>query len=159
MSAMEEKTPQGDLLAEVKKITAFIEQQKKLRNWAIGISIVIFVGGIIALSLMQSSFRKKMQEEIASVAVEQATPLSWWDVDRDVKMARIDDALKKANQLIQAAPNNYDGHLKLANIYLMRDELETAEQHFKRAYEIFPTNAHAEYLHAIQTRRQASPTN
>ena len=99
-----------------------------------------------------------MQEEIASVAVEQATPLSWWDVDRDVKMARIDDALKKANQLIQAAPNNYDGHLKLAHIYLMRDELDAAEQHFKRAYDIFPINAHAEYLRAIQTRRQASPT-
>ncbi len=141
---------QEQLLIEAKKITAFIAFQKKLTKWMLitfGICAVLGIGVAIIMEVI-------IEQDIRSHIEQEQRPITWYDVDTDVRYVRLDDALAKANSLLQQFPNDESGHRKIAHIYLIKGELEQAQHHFETAYTLFPSEVNTDNWQAIQTRMQ-----
>lgn len=74
----------------------------------VSIAALLFLLGV-GFSVMMRSMRLQDLEELETTSTT-PTPISWRDVDRDLRVAEIDNALTKAQRLSQVTPNDYTGH-------------------------------------------------
>ncbi|HEX4119449.1 MAG TPA: hypothetical protein VH619_02380 [Verrucomicrobiae bacterium] len=76
----------------------------------------------------------------------------WYDVRTELDRQQFPKALTAAKALVAAQPDYDYGRTELGFIYLAMDDLTNAEAQYTKAYELFPSKEHKEYLEAVQTR-------
>lgn len=77
---------------------------------------------------------------------------SWSSVDTAMRQQDFSKALAEAQALVAQQPNYYYGQAYLGVIYLAMGDLTNSEAHYKRAYELFPTEESEKDLAAVRKR-------
>ncbi|MEK9138564.1 MAG: hypothetical protein AAB393_15685 [Bacteroidota bacterium] len=75
---------------------------------------------------------------------------SWTEVQLAMDREDNDEALRLATILMTKSHTNYYGESWLGSIYHAKGELQQAEQHYARAYDLFPTEDGEKKLTAIR---------
>src|SRR5437870_10261446 len=137
------------ILAELRKIAAWAEMQRKITKWSLigaGIFVCVFIPGMIVME-------HRMTAKVRNIsAIERA---DWYDVDRYVRCGNLDEAIRIGEELIQRSPQFPEGHRRLASAYLVSGDLRKAREHFAEAVRLFPSDENEKLLIAIDTRIKA----
>jgi tetratricopeptide (TPR) repeat protein len=137
------------ILAELRKIGAWADMQRKITKWSfivMGVLIpAMIVVGIVAVKQEQTT----AQDILSPQPPEQP---AWTDVDWKVRHADFDAAIKIGEELIQKTPQYPEGHQRLAAAYLAAGKIEQARQHYALAFQLFPTEENEKLLLAIDKR-------
>ncbi len=138
-----------EVLAELRKISAWADLQRKISKWLLGVSaglvpvaIIIFV----AINRLPNS-------NPASNPSPQAA--DWYDVDRNVRMGNFEKAIAIGEELILKMPQYPEAHERLAKAYLAAGKFEKAKEHFAEAFRLFPSEENEKLLSAIEKRIRA----
>ena len=134
------------ILAELRKISAWADMQRKMAKWSLIVASVLFPALIVFGLLM---------EHRVETTVEQATPEpkeDWYDVDLNVHRGDFDKAIQIGERLISKTPAYPEAHRRLAGAYLAAGKLEKAREHFAEAFRLFPSDENEKLLTAIDRR-------
>lgn len=142
---MNEMNKDDQLLAEVRKISAYAEMQKKVTKWSL-IIVSILVPIIIVVGFVTDRAFKKKIETITTTAIE---PKDWYDVDRLTRRGDITQAIHVAEAMIQKMPRYTSGHEKLGPLYLIDGDIPKSLKHFKEAFRLFPSEQNRKNLEAV----------
>jgi tetratricopeptide (TPR) repeat protein len=137
------------ILAELRRIGAWADMQRKITKWSLGF-VAIFVPGLIIFGIVMENRLKTTMEDIGSP--QKTEKPTWSDVDRNVRRANPDEAIRVGEELIQKMPQYAEGHYRLAAAYLAEGKLEQARQHFAQAFHLFPSKENESSLTAIERR-------
>ena len=136
-----------EILNEIKKLSKHADYHRKLQKGSL-IFVLIFLpilfGGIFY-------FENKIKKDYTVSETAQEN-WDWHKVTDDEEKGKLDEALEKAQYLIELSPNYAYGHKRLGRLYLERNELNKAKESFEKAYRIFPSETIKEYLDAILKR-------
>ena len=136
------------ILAELKKIAAWTDMQRKMTKWSL-IFVAVFVPAIILLAIViDTRFKKKLEH------IKTTQELTWYDVDRNLRNGKQDEAIRIGQELIQRAPLSPDGHIRLANAYLTIGDVTNANTHYTEAVRLFPSEDYQKLLNALTKRME-----
>ena len=139
----------GDILAELRKISAWADLQRKTTKWAlIFVAIFIPVTGIVGF-LMERRLQTNLETTVSSRQTD------WYDVEHNVRLGDFEKAIAIGEQLIQKTPLYPDAHHRLAAAYLASGNLEKAREHYAEAFRLFPSEENEKLLAAIEKRLKA----
>jgi tetratricopeptide (TPR) repeat protein len=138
------------ILAELRKISAWAEWQRKISRRSL-IFLAVFFPAIIVAAIIASIVADK---EIKTT-IAQVDAASWYDVDRDVRSGNYDTAIRIGEELIQKTAQDPDAHRRLANAYLAAGKLDKAREHFAEAVRLFPSEENEKSLAAMDARIKA----
>lgn len=137
------------ILAELRKISAWADTQRKITKWSF-IFVAVFIPALIGFGLL-------LEQRFKST-VEEASPTpkaDWYDMDRDVRSGDFDKGLALGEELIQKTPQSPDAHKRLAAAYLASGKLDKAKEHYAEAFRLFPSEENQKLLSAIEQRSNA----
>lgn len=134
------------ILAELKKISAWTDMQRKAMKWSF-VFLALFIPFMIVFSVaMDRHFKKKIDD------LGLAANSSWSDVERSLRQGDPGEAIRIGERLIQLAPLYPDGHCRLASAYLAAGKVEKAREHYAEAVRLFPSDNNINLLEAAETR-------
>ena len=137
------------ILAELRKISAWADMQRKMTRWSL-----IFVAVLIpALIIFGVLMERRVSTKLESVASEE-TP-DWYDVDQNVRRGDFDKAIQIGEKLIVKTPLYPEAHRRLAGAYLAAGSIEKARLHYAEAFRLFPSEENEKLLAAINERSKA----
>jgi tetratricopeptide (TPR) repeat protein len=150
--ASEQKTSSitnDEVLAEMRKISAWAEFQRKVtRRLLIFLALAVVAGIGIAIFAARH----------LNTEVESKPPVQnpdWYDVDRAVWQGDFDKAITIGEELILKTPQDWEAHKRLGKAYLTSGTLDKAKEHFAEAYRLFPSEENEKVLGAIEKRIKA----
>ena len=132
------------ILAELRKISAWADMQRKMTKWSLFIGAVIFPAMIVFAILMEHRVTKKVTDT--------AEKLDWYSVDQNVRQGDFDNAIRIGEKLILKTAQNPDAHRRLAWAYLVAGKSEKAREHYAEAVRLFPCEEYEKLLLAIDKR-------
>ena len=134
------------ILAELRKISAWTEMLRKKEKWSL-IFVAVFIPAVIIYGINAEKCVEKRIEDIRTPERQ-----TWYDVDHNVRSGDIDKAIQIGEDLIAKNPLYYEGHQKLAVAYLTVGKLEKAREHYAEAYRLFPSEGNESLLRTINKR-------
>lgn len=140
---------EGPILAELRKISAWAEMQRKMTKWSL-ICVAVLIPGIIIFAVVME---QRVQTHLEAVGPEQKP--DWYDVDHNVRIGDFDKATKIGEELIQKTAQDPDAHRRLAGAYLAAGKLEKARENYAEAFRLFPPEENEKLLIAINKRINA----
>jgi tetratricopeptide (TPR) repeat protein len=138
-----------EVLAELRKIVAWADLQRKTTRWAIILLVVLIPVAIGGFLLMHRDLNATLE---ANQAPQQP---DWYEVDRNVRLGNLEKATTTGEQLILKTPQYPDAHVRLAGAYLAAGNLEKAKEHYTEAFRLFPSEENGRLLDAVEKRVQA----
>ena len=83
---------------------------------------------------------------------------TWYDVERNLRLGAVDEAVRIGEELIQSAPLYPDGHGRLGSAYLAAGNVAKARAHYAEAARLFPSGENIDLLNAADARiKQENP--
>jgi len=138
------------ILAELRKIAAWAEMQRKISKWML-IAMAIFIPVIVVIGVVTERKVKTELDEIRTVERP-----DWYDVDRCMRLGEFDKAIRLGEELIARTPQYPEGHRRLATAYLAAGKLEKAREHYAEAFRLFPSDENQRVLAVIERRLRSS---
>jgi tetratricopeptide (TPR) repeat protein len=140
------------ILAELRKISAWADMQRKVTKWSL-IIVAVVVPVLIVFGVVM--------EHRVQTSLDQATPeqkADWYDVDQNVHRGDFDKAIQIGEKLILKTPDYPDAHRRLAGAYLAAGRIQKARDHYADAFRLFPSEENEKLLTAIDRRmKEESP--
>src|SRR5437899_3143573 len=124
------------ILAELRKIGAWADMQRKITKWAF-IVIAVLIPVIIVLGIVMEERLTTSVENISSH--EKPEKPAWTDVDWNIRRADFAEAIRIGEELIQRTPQYPEGHHRLASAYLAAGKTKQAREHYAQAFHLFPS--------------------
>ena len=137
------------ILAELRKISAWADMQRKVTKWSL-IFVAVFIPVIVIFGIVMENRLKTSMEDIRSP--NKVEKPSWSDVDWNIRRADLDEAISIGEELIQRTPQYPEGHHRLASAYLAAGKIEQAREHYARAFRLFPSEENEKLLFAVDKR-------
>jgi|ERR1041385_8542948 tetratricopeptide (TPR) repeat protein len=137
------------ILAELRKISAWADMQRKFTRWTL-IFVAVFVAAGIVFGILMEHWEKKTLEE-----TNPRQQADWYDVDRNVRSGAFDKAIQVGEELIRKTPQYPEAHRRLAGAYLATGNIRKAREHYAEAYRLFPSEENEKQLFAIDKRIRA----
>lgn len=141
------------ILAELRKVSAWADMQRKISKWTLIVVAVLVPGLIIFGVVMERQFKDEVTDTRSPNKAETPT---WTDVGWRTRRGEAEEAIKIGEQLIQKTPQYPEGHLQLATAYLAAGKIQKARDHYAEAYRLFPSEENEKLLAAIDKRLKAS---
>jgi tetratricopeptide (TPR) repeat protein len=144
-----------EVLAELRKISAWADLQRRITRWSL-IVLAVFVPVAIGLFIfMQRGFQTQLETNISSHEPD------WYDVERNVRLGDFDKAIATGEALILKMPQYPEAHQRLAKAYVAAGNLEKAKEHYAEAFRLFPSEENEKLLNAIEKRLSSgnNPSN
>ena len=137
------------ILAELRKIGAWADMQRKITKWSF-IAIAVFIPALIVFGIIME---KRLQRSLeGGSSIEKPEKPTWSDVDWKIRRGDFDEAIKIGEELIQRTPQYPEGHHRLASAYLAAGKIEQAKEHYAHAFRLFPSEENEKLLIAIDKR-------
>jgi tetratricopeptide (TPR) repeat protein len=137
------------ILAELRRIGAWADMQRKITKWSF-IAMAVIIPAMIVFGIII------VKREAASVedtlSPQKPEKPAWSDVDWKIRHADLDEAIRIGEELIQETPQYPEGHQRLALAYLAAGKTEQARQHYAQAFQLFPSEENERLLIAIDKR-------
>jgi len=137
------------ILAELRKISAWVDMQRKMKKWAL-IFVAVWIAGLVVFGIVMEQRQSKRIE--STRAVKEA---DWYCVDRYVELGSPDKAIEVGEELLSKTPQYPNGHRRLAAAYLAAGKVEKAREHYAEAFRLFPSEENGKLLEAIEARINA----
>jgi len=134
------------ILAELRKLSAWADSQRKLTKWSLIFLAVYFLG--IGVFVVVTVHREKAKRE----AVAAAKKPDWDDVDRNIRLGNFDEAIRIGEELIQKTPQYPRGRTQLAWAYVAAGRIKEARAQYAEAVRLFPWEDYEKLLVAIDKR-------
>jgi len=135
-----------EILAELRKISAWADLQRKINKWALIVLaglVPVLVGVFIIVD------RQANSKDESSPPPHQA---DWFDVDRNVRQGDFEKAITLGEELILKTPQYPEAHERLARACLAAGNLEKAREHYAEAFRLFPSEENEKLLRAVEKR-------
>lgn len=136
------------ILAELRKITAWIEMQRKVTKWSL-IGAAVLIPVLVVLGILME---QRIKTELGVASVE---TVDWYDVDQNVRRGDFHKAIEVGEKLLQKTPQHPEAHRRLAAAYLAAGNVEKAKTHYAEAFRLFPSEENEKLLVAIEKRSKA----
>jgi tetratricopeptide (TPR) repeat protein len=146
---MEKMNDNETILAELRKIAAWADMQRKITKWSLIVIAALIPAMIVLGILMEKRFTTTMEDISSHDKPEKPT---WSDVDWKIRRAEFDEAIRLGEELIQRTPQYPEGHHRLASAYLAAGKTEQAREHYAQAFHLFPSEENEKLLTAINRR-------
>jgi tetratricopeptide (TPR) repeat protein len=146
MIGMDKMNENESILAELRKIAAWTDMQRKVSKWSL-IFAAVFIPAMIVFGIVMERRMKASLEDTTT-----AEKPDWYDVDQDIRRGDLDKAIRIGEELIKKNPQFPEGHRRLAAAYLVAGELQKAREHFAEAVRLFPSEENEKLLIAIDKR-------
>lgn len=133
------------ILAELRKISAWADFQRRSGKWSL-VVLVVFFSGMYAIGPRAVEFwldRTTKRED------------RWYDVESNVELGDFDNAIRIGEESVQKTPLHPEAHQRLAGAYLAAGRLPEARKHYAEAYRLFPSEQNEKKVIAIDKRIQA----
>jgi tetratricopeptide (TPR) repeat protein len=138
-----------DVLAELRKISAWADSQRKMTKWLLASLAGLVPIAIVILMLINRLPNLNPGSNTSPPAAD------WYEVDRNVRMGDFEKAIATGEELILKMPQSPEAHARLARAYLAAGKLEKAKEHFAEAFRLFPSEENEKLLNAIEKRIRA----
>ena len=138
-----------EVLAELRKISAWAEFQRKVNKWSLIFMAVAVIVGIGVVMVVARHLNTNVESKPS------VRNPDWYDVDRHVRQGDFDKAITIGEELIVKTPQDWEAHERLARAYLAAGKLDKAKEHFAEAFRLFPSEANEKLLSAIEKRIKA----
>jgi tetratricopeptide (TPR) repeat protein len=138
-----------EVLAELRKISAWADQQRKRAKWSV-IFLVGFVAVVVGVFLLL--------DRHAQTDVDINPPphqVDWYDVERNVRLGEFEKAIAIGEELMVKTPQSPEAQQRLAKAYLAAGNVEKAKEHYAEAVRLFPSEENEKLLSAIEKRIKA----
>jgi len=137
------------ILAELRKISAWADMQRKITKWAF-IAIAVLIPAMIIFGIVME---KRLTADVENISsAEKPEKPGWSDVDWKIRRTEFDEAIRIGEELIQRTPQYPEGHHRLASAYLAVGKTEQAREHFEQAFRLFPSEENEKLLIAMEKR-------
>jgi tetratricopeptide (TPR) repeat protein len=137
------------ILAELRKISAWTDMQRKMTKWSL-IFIAVFIPALIIFAiLMEQRVKTKLDNVVSAETVD------WFDVDQNVRRGDFDKAIEIGEKLMLKTPQYPEAHRRLAGAYLAAGNIEKARKHYAELFRLFPSEENEKLLVAIDKRGKA----
>ncbi|HUI08186.1 MAG TPA: hypothetical protein VL486_14395 [Verrucomicrobiae bacterium] len=127
------------------KILVELQKLRKTIQWTSVISVLV----LVAICIGAVAFVRSRQ-------ASQANP--WADVTAAMHQYDYPKALKLAQQLAAAHPDDYYSHYYLGWIYVEMGDLAQGDAEYARAYQLWPSEDMQKRLEAVRKRRDSEAT-
>ena len=144
-----ERKDNDQVLAELRKISAWADLQRKITKWALIFLAALVVVMIGVFVLMARDLKPNLESDLPPHQPD------WYDVDRKVHGGEFEKAIAIGEELIVKAPQSPEAHMRLAGAYLATGNLEKAREHYAEAFRLFPSEENEKLLSAIEKRTKA----
>ncbi len=137
------------VIAELRKISAWADMQRKVTKWSL-IFVAVAVPIMIALGVVL--------EQLLTTKIDNLVPVqqsSWSDVDEKVRIGDFETAIRMGEELIAKTPQYPEAHRRLAGAYLAAGKVEPARKHYAELFRLFPSEEYQKLLIAVEKRSQA----
>jgi len=138
-------THDDELLANVKKVAAWADMQRKMTKWSL-LFVLLFIPAMVVFAVTMEHCSEKRKARI------RASGESWSDVYGASCDGHVEKAIRIGASLIQKTPGYEAGHSRLAFLYLTAGDLTRAEHHFEEAHRLFPSHENRGNLEAVRRR-------
>ena len=145
----EPRITNDEILAELRKISAWADLQRKMTKWLL-IFLAVFVPVVIGVFILLD---RHLKTTVESTLTPQRS--DWYDVDRNVRLGDFEKAITIGEELIQKTPQDPEAHERLARAYLAAGNLEKAKEHYAEAFRLFPSEGNEKLLSTIEKRVKA----
>jgi tetratricopeptide (TPR) repeat protein len=138
-----------EVLAELRKISAWADLQRKLTKWSLlflAALVPILIGGFM---LMDRQLKPSLDSNLSPHQAD------WYEVERNVRVGDFDKAIAIGEELILKMPQYPEAHERLARAYLACGNLDKAKEHYAEAFRLFPSEENEKLLRAIENRVKA----
>jgi tetratricopeptide (TPR) repeat protein len=138
-----------EILAELRKISAWADLQRKLTKWSflfLAALVPVLIGSFI---LMERQLKPNLDSNLSPHQAD------WYEVERNVRLGDFDKAIAIGEELILKMPQYPEAHERLARAYLACGNLDKAKEHYAEAFRLFPSEENEKLLRAIETRVKA----
>lgn len=135
-----------EILAELRKISAWADFQRKLTRWSL-LFLAIFVPVVGGIFILLDQHLKTNIESTPDLRQS-----DWYDVDRNVRLGDFEKAISIGEELILKTPLYPGAHQRLAGVYLAAGNLEKAKEHYAEAFRLFPSEENEKLLSAIEKK-------
>ena len=137
------------ILAELRKISAWADMQRKISKWSL-IFLAVFIPAMIVFGVL---LEQRLKTNIEAILPGQKP--DWHDVDHNVRMGDFNKAIRIGEELILKAPQYPEAHRRLAGAYLAAGKIEKAREHYAEAFRLFPSEENEKLLMAMDKRSEA----
>ena len=137
------------ILAELRRISAWADMQRKVTKWSL-IVVAVAVPVMIVLGLV---LEQQFEERIDNLVPAQQS--SWYDVDEKVRIGDFEAAIRMGEELISKTPQYPEAHRRLAGAYLAAGKVQQARKHYAELFRLFPSEEYQKLLIAIEKRNRA----
>jgi tetratricopeptide (TPR) repeat protein len=134
------------ILAELRKISAWADTQRKVTKWSL-IFVVVSILGMIVFAAVMAHMEKTSREATAT-----AEKPDWYDVDRNIRVGDFDRAIRIGEELIQKTPQYSRAHCQLAAAYLAAGKITEARAHYAEAARLLPCEEYEKLVVAMDKR-------
>ena len=135
------------ILAELRKIAAWADMQRKITKWSF-IALAVFIPAMIVVPIV-------LEHWVTKTITETAEKPEWYNVDQNVRLGDFDKAIRIGEELILKTPQYPDAHRRLAGAYLAAGKIEKAREHYAEAVRLLPSEENEKALIAIDKRMKA----
>jgi tetratricopeptide (TPR) repeat protein len=149
MGEAESRMMKEEILAELRKISAWADLQRKMTKWSL-IFLAVFVPALIGVFILLD---RHLKTTVESTLAPQRS--DWYDVDRNIRLGDFEKAITIGEELIQKTPQYPEAHARLARAYLAAGNPEKAKEHYAEAFRLFPSEENEKLLSASDQRVKA----
>jgi tetratricopeptide (TPR) repeat protein len=137
------------VLAELRKIAAWGDTQRKMTKWSL-IFVAVLIPALIVFGVVME---RRVKTSIESVVP--AKKADWYDVDQNVRVGDFQKAIEIGEELILRTPQYPEAHRRLASAYLAAGKVKEAREHYAEAFRLFPSEENEKLLMAADKRLKA----
>jgi tetratricopeptide (TPR) repeat protein len=138
-----------EILAELKKIAAWADMQRKITKWTFIVLAVLIPAMIGAGILMEQRATTNLEATVTRQKPD------WYDVEHNVRAGDFEKAIGIGEELILKTPQFPEAHQRLAGAYLASGNIEKAREHYAEAFRLFPSEENEKLLEAVDKRSKA----
>ena len=147
--ALPQTNDNAEILAELRKISAWADMQRKITKWSF-IFLAVFIPAMISIGLVMEQHANTNLESTVSPRKQ-----DWYDVEHHVRAGDFDKAIAIGEDLILKTPQYPEAHQRLAAAYLASGNLDKAREHYAEAFRLFPSEENEKPLTALDRRTKS----
>lgn len=153
MNTPAEHDPRVDeILLELRKITTWLDRQKKISKYAL-LALPLFFAALVS----GLYFFENRAKTLISSSTGDNEAIDWSDVTHALRKSDYTQAVGQARALLKIDAENPRGHYLLGVALLYRGDPEDARAAFAKAVELYPIPEYTEALEALNQRLGATP--
>jgi len=138
-----------EIVAELRKISAWADLQRRITKWSI-IFLAVLIPGAIGIGIMvEQRFKTNLETKGSPRQPD------WYEVEQNIRLGDFEKATAMGEELILKTPQYPDAHKRLAGAYLASGNLEKAREQYAEAFRLFPSEENEKLLNAIEKRMRA----